>query len=220
MIWYTVLGSAPHCILVNPDLNVALLKDAIKAKKPSMAQVDSDVITIYLSKQHFKDNPEQALDPRDDIQTIIDRNPGIGNGHAPLFVEYKPPPQPASSSSDHQVTVEILQQLKNLEAAIVKVEQSNQPLRDAVFGLHAGTVRTDETQRSVAEACCGHHRLRGCLILYSLIGQETAEWYRGEACTAHIYDRRKKQEASLLGFGVDDPQNWPMLKWSLTEDDL
>eukprot|EP00971_Amphidinium_carterae_P055515 1094158-Amphidinium_carterae.1 len=44
----------------------------------------------------------EALDPRSRIQTFIENNPGIDSGDNLLYVHYKPPQQPSTSSTDQQ----------------------------------------------------------------------------------------------------------------------
>mmetsp|Transcript_54800 Transcript_54800/g.130698 ORF Transcript_54800/g.130698 Transcript_54800/m.130698 type:complete len:366 (-) Transcript_54800:45-1142(-) len=91
-VWYQLPGGQESRVTLPKD---AIIDDLKKALFPNARPADIGNITIKTSMD------DKALDPRDDIQTVIDSSPGIGNGRTPLFVECKPPQ--AATSSQAQV---------------------------------------------------------------------------------------------------------------------
>ena len=76
-----------------------------------------------------------------------------------------------------------------------------------MFGIPARSFRSALVASDVRGACVAHHGgIEQCLILRHLHAG-AATYYAWNIGAAHIYNKEKCNQAAVLDFGVDDPQN-------------
>mmetsp|Transcript_228 Transcript_228/g.339 ORF Transcript_228/g.339 Transcript_228/m.339 type:complete len:367 (+) Transcript_228:74-1174(+) len=193
-LWCKIGDGGPTKVAVKNNADIDDLK---KALFPDARPVDISKITIKTSVDG------KAL-RGDTLVNTIEKN----SYNDPLYVTYpEPSTASASAATDQQPAALVEMQTKTYKFMTDKLAPCLQTVTETVFGIRPPpTVRTQESLAYVAQRSIDHHRYSGCQVLASLFGYH--QWaLRYRACTAHIYDKRHKHEASALGFDVDAAQN-------------
>mmetsp|Transcript_60069 Transcript_60069/g.143092 ORF Transcript_60069/g.143092 Transcript_60069/m.143092 type:complete len:359 (+) Transcript_60069:86-1162(+) len=204
-VFYQINGGDTNCVEIASNKVVGLLKGTIQGENPSY---DVSKMTMYLSEQHFRDHPEQALEVDEMIENVLKK--GGTNKSTALYIHYDQPSQPAASGREdqHQVIRELLEPL----VGVAEVSGNMTPASVA-------TKRTRRWNNKVFE----YYGTKSCIILsgmYPKRARAKPPWLAHScmksvfpAVAEHIFHFADRKKADAMDIDVDHVRNGlPLLK--------